>query len=78
MLAHNLLELLKTSALPESLASARPKTLRFQLLTLPGRIVHHARVWILEISATFPLASALVAARERLAQLAQRLGLAPT
>ena len=77
VLAHNLLELLKTSALPESLASARPKTLRFQLLTLPGRLVHHARAWILKISAVFPLASAFVAARERLAQLAQRLGLAP-
>lgn len=77
VLAHDLLELLKTSALPESLASARPKTLRFQLLTLPGRLVHHARAWILKIAAEFPLASAFVTARGRLAQLARRLGLAP-
>lgn len=77
VLAHDLLELLKASALPESLANARPKTLRFQLLTLPGRLVHHARSWILKISAAFPLASALVAAREHLAQLAKRLGVAP-
>lgn len=73
VIAHNLLELLKVSALPDQLGSARPKTLRFQLLALPGRLVHHARAWTLKISATFPLARAIIRARRCLAALAQRL-----
>ena len=77
VLVHNLLELLKVSALPAELADARPKTLRFQLLTLPGRIVSHARTWILKLSSGFPLAGAFATARERLVQLADLLHPAP-
>lgn len=77
VIAHNLLELLKVSALPAELANVRPKTLRLQLLTLPGRIVSHARAWILKLSSGFPLAGAYATARERLVQLADVLRPAP-
>jgi hypothetical protein len=75
-LAHNVLQLLKAHALPGEVATARPKRLRFHLLNLPGRLVHHARYWILKLYAAFPLAQAYVDARMKLAAL-QRMLRAP-
>jgi len=48
-----------------------------QLLTLPGRIVSHARAWILKLYSGFPLAGAFATAREPLLQLAGMLHPAP-
>lgn len=43
VLTHNLLELLKASALDQQYRHARPKRLRFAIFTQFGRVVHHAR-----------------------------------
>lgn len=67
VLAHNLLTFLQAGALPESLAKARPKTLRFRLFNVAGRVVRHARGWILKLAAQLPWAGAFVQARRWLA-----------
>ena len=43
VLTHNLLELLKATALDAEYRQARPKRLRFAIFTQFGRVVHHAR-----------------------------------
>jgi len=43
VLTHNLLELLKATALDPKYRRARPKRLRFAIFTQFGRVVHHAR-----------------------------------
>ena len=43
VLTHNLLELLKATALDQGFRHARPKRLRFAVFTQFGRVVHHAR-----------------------------------
>jgi hypothetical protein len=43
VLTHNLLELLKATALDPEYRKARPKRLRFAIFTQFGRVVHHAR-----------------------------------
>lgn len=75
-LTHNLLTLVKLEALPEAVHNARPKTLRFRLFNLAGRLIHHAGSLILKLSAGFPLAEAYVQARARLRVLAYLPGLA--
>jgi hypothetical protein len=72
LLTHNLLVLLKTQALPSALGDARPKTLRFRLFNLPGRIVRHARGWVLELYEGLPFAADIVAARRPLLELARQ------
>ena len=76
VLVANLLELLKVQALPEALAAARPKRLRFRLFCLAGRLVTHARRCVLRLSGHFPLAAAYVAARGHLKRLALQLRVA--
>jgi hypothetical protein len=73
LLVHNLLVLLKTVALPTTLQDARPKTLRFRLFNLPGRLVHHARGWVLKLYRGLPFAEEMVVARGRLRELAREL-----
>jgi hypothetical protein len=73
LLVHNLLVLLKTVALPRALQDARPKTLRFRLFNLPGRLVHHARGWALKLYEGLPFARDIVAARKPPLELARRL-----
>jgi len=77
VLASNALALIKAQALPTGSAWARPKTLRFQLLALPGRVVRHARRWILKLHGGFPLAQAYVVARAKLAALHRMLRAPP-
>lgn len=67
LLAHNLLAFLQAGALPVALAKARPKTLRFRLFNVAGRVVRHARGWILKLAAALPWATAFVHARRWLA-----------
>jgi hypothetical protein len=73
LLVHNLLVLLAEQALPADLVAVRPKTLRFRLFNLPGRIVRHARGWVLKLYRGLPFAAALVQARRHLVVLARRL-----
>jgi hypothetical protein len=49
-LTHNLLQFLKSAALPEDMERMRPKSLRFRLFNLAGRIVRHARQATLKLS----------------------------
>ncbi len=64
VLAHNLFALLKATALPAALATARPKILRFPVLCVAGRLVRHARRWVLELHAGLPYAEAWYARPE--------------
>ena len=43
VIAYNVLTALKRVALPAELLTARPKRLRFLIIHIPGRPVHHAR-----------------------------------
>jgi len=70
VVAANLLAYLQISALPETLRKARPKTRRFCFFNMAGRVVRHARQWVLKLSAAFPYAQAYVEARGWLARAA--------
>jgi len=51
VLAYNLAQLLKRRALPESYRTATVATLRWTLYRLAGKLVRHARGWMLQIKA---------------------------
>jgi len=70
VVASNLLAYLQIGALPEALRKARPKTLRFCFFNMAGRVVRHARQWVLKLSVAFPYAQAYVEARGWLARAA--------
>lgn len=72
VLAHNILALLKATALPDELATAQPKALRFRVLCVAGRLVRHARQWMLKLHAGLPYAQAYLDARLYLLELARR------
>ncbi len=69
VLTHNLLELLKATALEGSYRRARPKRLRFAIFTQFGRVVRHARRQVVRI-ATGVWERVVRPARQRLALLA--------
>jgi hypothetical protein len=71
VIAHNLLSFLQTLALPPALADARPKSLRFRLLHIAGRVTRSAHRLVVHLSARHPFATALVAARAKLLDLAR-------
>lgn len=73
LLVHNLLVLLESAALPAQLERSRPKALRFHLFNLPGRIVRHARGWVLKLYGGLPFAQAIIDARRALVALARGL-----
>jgi len=73
LLTYNVLSALKSLALPASLSAARPKRLRFAVFTLAGRLVSRAGRLRLRVSATAERLAGLIAARARLALLAQAL-----
>jgi len=50
VLTHNLLQLLKSIALPQEYANARPKRLRFAIFTQFGRVISHAGQMLLRIA----------------------------
>ena len=73
LLTYNVLSALKSLALPPALSAARPKRLRFALFTLAGRLVTHAGQLVLRVSAAADRLVGLIAARRRLALVAQAL-----
>ena len=73
LLTYNVLSALKSLALPPALSAARPKRLRFTLLTLAGRLLTHAGQLVLRVSAAAEALAGLIAARQRLALVAQTL-----
>jgi hypothetical protein len=64
----NLLTALKRLALPERYRLARPKRLRFEVFTLPGKLAVHASQLSVQVSAADARLQELVAARQRLLQ----------
>ncbi len=73
LLTYNVLSALKSLALPASLSAARPKRLRFAVFTLAGRLVSHAGRLRVRVSAAAERLAGLIAARVRLALIAQAL-----
>ena len=53
----------------EDLKDAEPDTLRYRLLSLPARLVRHARARVLKISRTWPWKGAFLACWQRLCAL---------
>jgi hypothetical protein len=53
----------------DDLTDAEPDTLRYRLLSLPARLVRHARARVLKISRTWPWKEAFLACWERLCAL---------
>jgi len=53
----------------EDLKDAEPDTLRYRLLSLPARLVRHARARVLKISSTWPWKEAFLACWQRLCAL---------
>ena len=53
----------------EDLAGAEPDTLRYRLLSLPARLVRHARARVLKISRTWPWKEAFLTCWQRLCAL---------
>ena len=77
VLAHDVLQFLKLTVLPDEMAACRPKALRFRLLRVAGWVVAHGRSLTLKLSAEFPLGEALVDARQALARMARRVRAGP-
>lgn len=73
LLTYNVLSALKSLALPPALSTARPKRLRFTVFTLAGRLVAHAGRLRVRVAAAAERLAGLIAARARLALLAQTL-----
>ena len=65
----NLLTVLKRRALPERYRLARPKRLRYELFTLPGKLAIHQGQVSVSISASDERGHEIVAARQRLLRL---------
>jgi hypothetical protein len=53
----------------QDLKDAEPDTLRYRLLSLPARLVRHARARVLKISRTWPWKDAFLACWQRLSAL---------
>lgn len=71
LLTYNVLSAMKSLALPPSMATARPKRMRFALFHIAGRITKHAGKLVLRIAAAFVRLTRLIEARARLKLLAQ-------
>lgn len=68
-LTFNLLTVLKRRALPERYRMARPKRLRFELFTMPAKLVTHQSRLSVRVSTSDARTSEVVAARQRLLEL---------
>ena len=66
VLTFNLLTALKRRALPERYRLARPKRLRFEVFTLPGKLAIHESQLSVQVSAADTRLQEMVAARQRL------------
>jgi hypothetical protein len=68
-ITYNVLTLLRRRALPARYADARPKRLRFEVFTLPGRLTLHQRQLTVSVSASPARSRELIEARQRLLAL---------
>jgi hypothetical protein len=69
VLAYNLAQLLKRQVLPASYRTATVTTLRWKVYRLVGKLMHHARGWVLQIKADLEKWRLLQSARARCATL---------
>ncbi len=69
VITFNLLTALKRMALPERYRLARPKRLRFEVFTLPGKLAVHESQLSVQVSAAAARLQEMVAARQRLLQM---------
>lgn len=69
VITFNLLTALKRKALPERFRLARPKRLRFEVFTLPGKLAIHESQLSVQVSAAELRLQDLVAARESLLRM---------
>ena len=53
----------------DDLKNAKPRTLRYRVLSLPTRLVRHVRARVLKISRTWPWKEAFLACWQRLCAL---------
>jgi hypothetical protein len=72
-ITYNVLTLLKRTALPPRLRSARPKRLRFEVFTVPARLTVHQSQLTANLSASQDRTEELVLARQRLLATRQSL-----
>jgi hypothetical protein len=70
VLAYNSAQLLKRQALPGSYRGVTLATLRWKLYRLAGKLVRHARGWVLQIKADLEKRKLLASARLACARLA--------
>jgi hypothetical protein len=73
MITYNVLSAMKSLVLPARLSSARPKRLRFTVFTVPARVISHAGKLVLRVGEEAERIAGLIAARMKLALLAQAL-----
>lgn len=73
VLTYNVLTFLKRRALPARYCDARPKRLRFELFTMPGRLAFHQRQLSVNVSCDSQRVEELVAARGRLLEFHRAL-----
>ena len=69
VITFNLLTALKRKALPERYHLARPKRLRFEVFTVPGKLAVHESQLSVQVSAAAARIEEMVAARQRLLQM---------
>jgi hypothetical protein len=69
VLAYNLAQVLKRRALPQSYGTASMATLRWKVYRLAGKLVRHARCWVLRLKADWEKLELLNSARLNCAML---------
>lgn len=74
LITYNVLSAMKSLALPPSLATARPKRLRFTVLNMAARVTTHAGKLLMHVGQVAEAAAQLVAARLRLVALLPATG----
>lgn len=74
ILAYNLIAAFKLLVLPERFKTSRLKAIRLWLINIPGKIVEHARRFIIKICNGHPTAELLYLARDRIAALQPYFG----
>ena len=71
ILSHNLNAVMKRLVLGKEWANQRMKALRFRLISLPGRVIRHARQLIIRLGAEAQALRAIITARQTIRALAR-------
>lgn len=77
LIAHAVQRLLQVKALPDDLQDVEPKTLRFRLFRLAGRVVRSGRRLVLKLAESLPGAAIVVQARRAIVALAMEVAALP-